>query len=98
MMDSFKTGIANLVLLGAMVALAAPASAASVSVNANAGHHPDISSSATIYTDQHGIASRLPTVGGFAGDLVRTDNGVSTYAPGSSQPRWEISATLHSPR
>lgn len=92
-MIKFKAGAAKLLLLSAMVALATPVAAASVSVNANAGHHPDINSSATVYTDQHGIASRLPTPGGFAGDLVRTDNGVSTYAPGSSQPRWEISAS-----
>lgn len=92
MMGSFNVGVAKLILLGAVVAMAAPASAASITVNANAGHHPNINSSATIYTDQHGIASRLPT-SGFAGDLVRTDNGVSTYAPGSLQPRWETSAS-----
>ncbi len=91
-MTKLKAGAAKLLLLGAMVALATPAAAASVTANANAGHYPNTNFSATVYTDQHGIASRLPTVGD-AGALARTDNGVLTYAPGSSQPRWEISAS-----
>ncbi|WP_235902777.1 PEPxxWA-CTERM sorting domain-containing protein [Sandarakinorhabdus oryzae] len=94
-MKSFRsTGGLAMAMFAAVALLAdAPATAASVSVSANAGNYPALPSNMTVYTDQHSINNRLPGAGSL-GDLVRTDNGLVTFVgPGSHSPRWAISAS-----
>ena len=96
-MTKFKAGTAKLLLLGVMVALATPAAAARVEVNANTGHYPlrengGVSNNPDL-TERHSIENVTPNAGSL-GTLVRRDNGVVTInGPGSSAPRWEIDSS-----
>lgn len=84
----------KITFFSAMVVVAAPSQAASIAVNANAGHYVALPSNQTVYTDQRGIVNRYAVPGGFQGDLYRTDNGVETITtPGSTATRFSLSAS-----